>query len=216
MPYTAGPFSSQHLYLQWGGKLPGNEQWSCGLRMLRTGGGAWPPEGVASVLTPVKTAIQAFHVRVGSMISARALLSFVKLNMVDEDGTYTLDTTNQAVIADVAGGGTDYGHPNQVTIAVSTETGFSRGPAHRGRFYLPLPGMAVEADGLISVADATAIKTSSATLLTALNAASTLYKVGVMSRKSGAPAERPVTGFSVGRVLDTQRRRRRSLLETRV
>jgi len=36
----------------------------------------------------------------------------------------------------------------------------------------------------------------------------------VMSRKAGAPTTRIVTGVDVGRVLDTQRRRRRSLPES--
>src|SRR3990172_2033524 len=134
MPYTPGSFTGPHLYLQWGGKLPGAEQWSCGLRMSRTSTGPWADTDAAGLITAAKTAIQAFHVRVGSMISPKALLSFVKLNPITSGGLYALNTTNQQVIADVPGVGSDFGYPNQVTLAVSTETGFSRGPAHRGRF----------------------------------------------------------------------------------
>lgn len=216
MPYAPGPYIGQHLYLQWGGKLPGNEQWSCGLRMSTRNSGPWVPEDAATMITAAKTAIQAFHVRVGTMISPKALLSFVKLNMIEPDGTYSLDTTNQQVLADIPGTGTDFGMPNQIALAVSTETGFSRGPAHRGRFFLPIPGIQVNTDGLINAVDATAVKTSCGTLLTALNAINTKYGVAVHSRKLGSPTQRMITGFTVGRVLDTQRRRRRSLLETRV
>lgn len=213
MPYVAGPFDQAHLYLQWGGKLPGNEQWSCGLRIKSLSGAIATPTDQNAMITGMKTAIQAFHVRAGSFIGSSALLSFVKLNTITTAGVYGVDTTTQQVVADVAGGGGSTIIPNQVALAVTTETGFSRGAAHRGRFYLPMPSMAVQSDGTILSADATSVKTSCGTLLTALNAVNANFKVAIFSRKSGAPANRQVTGFSVGRVLDTQRRRRRSLAE---
>jgi predicted peroxiredoxin len=55
--------------------------------------------------------------------------------------------------------------------------------------------------------------TAATTLLTSLNAASANWEVAVFSRKQGAAGNRKVTGIEIGRVLDTQRRRRRSLAE---
>lgn len=213
MPYVPGPFISPHLYLQWGGKLPGAEQWSCGLRFSPVATGPWPPEDAAGLIAAAATAVQTYHTSANTQIHSTCKLSFVKLNAIDADGTYSLDTTNQVVLADIAGAGASAQPPNQIALAITAETGFSRGPAHRGRFYLPMPAIAVAADGMVAAATITAIKGTSTTFLTALNAISTKYKVAVHSRKAGAPAQRLVTSFSVGRVLDTQRRRRRSLVE---
>jgi len=210
MPYEPGPFSTPHWYLQWGGKLPGNEQWSCGLR-LAPESGVTPINDPAMLATAV-TAVQAFHTSPDSKIGAAAKLSFVKLNLLDVNGRYVEDITMETPIADVAGG-TASTFPNQVALAISLTTGFSRGPAHRGRFYIPVPGVPVEAtSGLITAAMATTIKGAAQTFVNALNAMPNAY-VAVMSRKFGSPAVRAVTGIEVGRVLDTQRRRRRSLAE---
>ncbi|HEY9013483.1 MAG TPA: hypothetical protein VIM84_00255, partial [Gemmatimonadales bacterium] len=57
------------------------------------------------------------------------------------------------------------------------------------------------------------VQDAAALWLTQMNASSTEFRVGVYSRKSGAPVHRLVTGVHVGRVLDTQRRRRRKLRE---
>lgn len=215
MPYTPGPFDSPHWYLQWGGKLPGDEEWSCGLRMAAIG--AFTPANDMAALTSAKNAVQAYHVSPLTYISGTAKLSFVKMNLIGTDGHYVDDSTLEIVVADVGGGGpAQQPHPNQVALAVSLTTGFSRGPAHRGRFYLPLPGQMVDEFGLIDAGSANDVSTATDTFIGALNAHTVNSKVAVFSRKSGAAQHRLVTGNQVGRVLDTQRRRRRSLLENYV
>jgi len=210
--YQVGPFDSTHLYVQWGGKLPGGEQWSCGFRMGKVGGST--EADAVSALVPVSAALAEFHVRTGTKINSKAKLSFVKVNAISLAGTYQGSGTNEATFADTPGGltvmnGTSF--PNQIALAVSLTTGFSRGPAHRGRFYLPLPVLDIDADGVASEAACDEIDASCVLLRTAVN--STGHAMWVMSRKAGAPGHREVTGFEVGRVLDTQRRRRRSLPE---
>lgn len=213
MPYTAGPFDDEHLYLQWGGKLPGGEEWSCGLRMAAAGASA--STDPAGMIAAASDAVEAYHVRATTHTSQYAKLSFVKLNYLDTAGHYAEDLTYQEILADVAGGGSATEiYPNQVALVVSLTTGVTRGPAHRGRFYLPMPSMAMEATGLIGAAQRDQVKTSTDTFIAALNAINANYDVAVFSRKLGAPAHRLVTGVEVGRVLDTQRRRRRSLAET--
>jgi len=209
--YQTGPFDSTHLYVQWGGGLPGGESWSCGFRMWKSGGSA-EADG-AACLVPVSAAIAAFHGRAASLIGTQAKLSFVKVNAISTAGTYLGSGTNEATYADDPGGGFPSTHPNQICLVASTTTGFSRGPAHRGRFYLPLPSITVGSDGRITDANAVQVDGSLATLLTDVNANGTGHVMTVMSRKAGAPGHRAVTGFEVGSVLDTQRRRRRSLVE---
>lgn len=212
MAYEPGPYDSAHLYLQWGGKLPGGEEWSCGLRLMNLGGAI--PETEPAMLAALVTSITNFHNGGAAGISALAKLSFVKLNAIGVDGHYVYDTTQETVLADISGGGTGSGFvPNQLACAVSLTTGFSRGPAHRGRFFLPMPVYATAADGMISAANAQSISGAVDTFIGAVNGASTDFDVAVFSRKLGAATHRPVTGNLVGRVLDTQRRRRRSLAE---
>lgn len=215
MPYTPGPFDSAHWVLQWGGKLPGSETWSCSLRMALTGGAVTI---TSTEHAAVVAAIQAYHQAANTQISSLAKLSFVKFNPVDVNGHYSFDTTNETIVADVAGGVTETTpkYPNQVTWVVSTVTGFSRGPAHAGRFFNPLPTVTVQADGLVGASAATNLKTTGNTLITSLNAVAAGLKVAVFSRKSGAATHRLVTGVEVGRALDTQRRRRRKLTELHV
>ena len=213
MSYEAGPYDSNHLYLQWGGKLPGGEQWSCGLRLY--GPSATAVADAVSLSDDMVAPIRAFHVSTSSYICAPAKLSFVKLNAIGVDGKYMSPSTNEQIVADVAGGGPSTPqHPNQVALAISLETGFTRGPAHSGRFYMPLPGFAVGTDGLIAASDRDLVKGAATTLLTSINATNSTWKVGVFSRKVGVAGHRAVTSIAVGRVLDTQRRRRRSLPES--
>jgi len=212
MPYVPGPFIGPHLYLQWGGKLPGNEEWSCGLRMspINTGDVA----SAAAMLPGVTAAVQAFHSSPDINTNARALLSFVKLNAIGTDGKYVLPTTNEQIVADVPGSATAANcPPNQVAHAITLTTAVSRGPAHQGRFYLPLPTYTIQPDGRILALYTDSIHGAVTSFLAALNGVNANFKVAVYSRKLGAPAQRLVTGAKVGRVLDTQRRRRRSLVE---
>lgn len=212
-PYEVGPFSAAHLYLQWGGKLPGNEQWSCGLRLINKGTGAVGDE--AGMLAGAAAAVVAFHQRAGTAIGNNALLSVVKLNSINVDGHYSEPGTTQAIYADLPGGASGAGSfPNQVANVVTLTTGFSRGPAHKGRIYLPLPYFALGVGGTITAIAADAVSDSVDTFIADLNAVNAAkWEVGVMSRKKYAPGARRVTGNLVGRVLDTQRRRRRSLVE---
>jgi hypothetical protein len=213
MVYIAGPFDNTHGYLQWGGKLPGNEQWTCGLRMADTTGGN-PAESDPTFLAALATHVTTYHQAALTGVSPLAKLSFVKFNGIGIDGKYLYQSTQEVVLADLAGGGAGAGNmPNQLALAVSLTTGFSRGPAHRGRFYLPMPTHTVGLDGLISTGAAGGVASTTTTFINGLNSITENFQVAVYSRKLGAPAHRMVTGNQVGRVIDTQRRRRRSLAE---
>lgn len=212
MTYVPGDFDTLHLYCQWGGTLPGGDEWSCGVRIAPTSGTAIAYSD--TMLNAMATAVEAWHTN--GKISPRALLTFTKLNVINNAGKYNDPVTHEHIHANVPGTGVDSRTPpNQIALAVSLTTGFTRGPAHRGRFYMPLPTILVQTDGLISAADRDTVVTPALTFLAALNtAAGSGQAVAVMSRKSGAAGHRAVTGIQVGRVLDTQRRRRNKLAET--
>lgn len=210
--YQVGPFDSTHLYVQWGGALPGGETWSCGFRMWKQAGSTEADANAA--LVPVSAALAEFHANPLVPINSRATMTFVKVNAIGTNGLYQGSGTVEATFAPIPGAATvvnGSSFPNQVALAVTCETGFTRGPAHSGRFFLPMPVVDLDANGVMLAIRAEQIGQACDTLRAAVN--TTGQVMTVMSRKQGAPGHRAITGFTVGRVLDTQRRRRRSLAE---
>lgn len=207
-------FDAPHIYVQWGGKLPGNEEWSCGFRLRRKTGVVQSGEGL-NVLPGLATAITAFHGSGNTNIGTGAKLQYVKANAISVDGHYMdPNGSNQQILADIPGGGTSQQtFPNQIALAVTLTTGFTRGPAHKGRFFLPLPNGSIDTNGLMTASAAIAISGAVDSLITAVNAVDANYEMAVFSRRPGGPGNRKVTGNLVGRAFDTQRRRRRNLVE---
>lgn len=219
------PFDRRHVLAQWGGTCPGGEIWSNSLRLAGddTGDSAHVPtqgELIDWLEGPAKDAVSAFHQAPGTSVHPNCLLTFLKMNVVGTDGRYIEAVTHEYVYpTPLPGGGSGQMHPTQVALAISLTTGLSRGPAHRGRFYLPMPVMLVStADGRIAGATAALCAAAAANFIVALADEPGLdtgggMRVCVMSRKTGAAATHVVTGVEVGRVLDTQRRRRNALDE---
>jgi hypothetical protein len=230
MAYTAGDFDRDHIQVTWGGSLPGNETWSCSLKMADARPGSPVIGNDAYIATMdmgdyadfVKTPIQNFHEDAGSNINPAAVLRYVKVAKIQHDGKMDADDSSEEFVyagdGIPGGGSTGLQYPNQCSLVVSLTTRVTRGPAHRGRFYMPLPSHYIGADGCISIADAQAVADSAAAFIESISDVPGLDipsspGVVVMSRKSSAARTYNVEGVEVGRVIDTQRRRRRSLPE---
>lgn len=194
-----------------GTTYPG-ESFSCGLNMIAPGFGtdAVQPTNLA----PFVAACSAWFGRTDTGIAAVALLRQVKVNLIGVDGLYVSKTNT--VVADlgtpVPGGKTGF-PPAQLTVAVTLKGDKVRGPASAGRIFPPLCSPQMASNGLMDPPTVLAIGNSMMTLINALNAIDPAgLRVGLVTdRLSGA--ETTVTRVQVGRVVDTQRRRRRSLLE---
>lgn len=109
--------------------------------------------------------------------------------------------------------------PLESSIAVSLYTEGRTKPRY-GRFYLPPQNIPSLTDGLISEALAEALLARTITFLTSIDTAVGALGIGdaelvVQSRKfvAGDYPRKPVRLVRVGRVVDTQRRRRRQLEE---
>lgn len=218
-------FDRRHVLAQWGGTLPGGEIWSNSLRLCSSSTGAAadvPTHGemVSWCEGPAKDALAAFHTNGTAYIANNARLVYLKMNVVDMSGHYTDQNTVEYEWTSPPYGGSSSSAipPLQICQVVSLTTEFSRGYAHRGRFYLPLPtSLPDPATGLISAAAAMSVATAAATFVEDLADEPGLdlptgLRVCVMSRH-GTGATNLVTGVEVGRVLDTQRRRRNALVE---
>ena len=218
-------YDRRHIHCQWGGTLPGGEIWSNSLRMGGTQTGDNNDMPTHEELEDwcngaAKDAVAAFHGDFGAYVHSVCKLTYLKMNVVGMNGRYTdLNTIEHVYAPPVAGGASGNPHPNQVTLCVSLSTDFSRGYAHRGRFYLPMPSIPVDGTtGLISAATAGQVAAATKTFIEALADEPGLdigplnMKVLVMSQR-GSGVTNVVTGVDVGRVLDTQRRRRTDLPE---
>jgi hypothetical protein len=218
MTYVAGPFDAEHYYLQWGGTLPGGEIFSCGMRMATNlPGNPALPDITDDYVNNIGGMVAGFHQTPQANISPTCILTYVKLNVIKVDGTYKYPQTHEYTPVGIPGGGNGSPqYPNQVALAVTLITDYTRGPAHSGRFYMPLPAIPVAVDGRITADYAGGVRAAASGLITTINNNAQNAYVAVFSRKAGAPAHRQVTGTRVGRVLDTQRRRRSALPESYV
>lgn len=176
------------------------------------------PSSDATLYEQIATLIYAYHQNPLVHIASNAFMTNVKFSEIDETGHVIGNPYNAGTATPVAGGVAPIGLPFQVAMGVSLRTG-NRGISKRGRFYLPVPGVGVNAgDGLLTAGTVQDISDTTATLLTNVNTkiraahpGSSDYAVCVASSKGYNTV---VTAVNVGRVLDTQRRRRNALPET--
>lgn len=201
-------YSEQHLRLTFGGTLGPEETWTTGLRFR-------PPTVPGETdLEDVAMRFYGFLTDTSVQMCQYVRFTWAKLAVVGTDGRYPEGV--EAILwepeSPLGGtGGTNM--PPQVTLAVTLETGVSRGRASRGRMYLPPTSLFPGTDGRLTVAQAENVAVAAASMLddvTDLMGAPVLVMSNI-----GQGVSRSVEAVSVGRVLDTQRRRRRSIDELR-
>jgi len=202
---------------------------------LGTGGGAgeeifsfgWHFSGdtgfdAAAVLGAIDTAALAGIIgdwfgRNTTQINDRAHLYSVKFSALGTDGHVLVGA--DPVIEEPEPGGTsgfasspDF--PNQIALAVSLRTATNIGTATKGRFYLPLPAIALLSTGRIDPAGPPLVAASTKTLFDDMH--TELDGAAVLSLMSDVGAGRTlgVTRVEVGDVYDTIRKRRNALQET--
>lgn len=101
--------------------------------------------------------------------------------------------------------------PPQCSVAVSWQTALPQ-RSGRGRMYLPVFVAAALTGGLLSTASQNIVKYAAGNMLASLEGAGLVPSIYGRTAKTMTP----ITGGTVGNVVDTQRRRRDKLVETRV
>lgn len=203
-----------HALLRWGGTL-GGDTWSCGVRMRGDTPGADPATFAADSLEDAADVISTSFQLSQMRYSGLARLTWVKLNSIGTDGRYSEPTTN---LFEFGGAGVSPSSsvrtPPQLAHVVSLTTDKRRGRAHIGRIFVPTSANVVEPDGRLTQAEAESMVQAARTFINDLNGLGALnpFSVAVFSGL-GAEVE-TVTGVRVGRVIDTQQRRRRQLDES--
>jgi hypothetical protein len=209
------PYAEPHIHLTWGGTLFGVETWSNGLRISHP-----QPDSPELMLgwaqNYIDEATEAITTwwKTGNLVSnSRAFLTWVKMQPVGTDGRYLAgQDTNERLLTTPGEPGSGSVQPAQLAIVHTLLTSRPRGLGSHGRIYVPC-GYDVQNDGLMFPTDCGNMAQVTANLIQALASMDNPglgTNVQVMSTRGiSATVER----VGVGRVIDTQRRRRRNLPE---
>lgn len=161
----------------------------------------------------------------GPHISVSVVAEDIRVYLIGTDGRMTGNGPVMHTFAPgaVKGSGQAYAYPPQVSLAIST-VATDRGPAKRGRFYLPGPSRSLETDGRLGAANVGDFLTRVTTLLKDTSDcfdALGLRSVGAVNISPGPAGsstgtQQVIDHLEVGRAYDTIRTRRNALLEEHV
>lgn len=225
MPYPP------HWRLTFGGQFWSTEEWSCSLRIADPSssfadafnGPLYARLQSQAFVDDVAEDVRKFFTSATATFSNLARLDYVKFNAIGPDGRYVdqANTYEKRWSPNLASGGTAAGTP-QLALAVTLRSDRGRGPLSRGRFFLPTHAQPEggTSGARISTLAATNVANATVTLIRDLNnwpgtdatdAAVCLVSPGGRGLPDGGVE--PVIRVEVGRILDTQRRRRTKLAE---
>lgn len=149
-------------------------------------------------------------------------LTGIKLNRIGVDGRYVDDTSFEHTYPTPIPGTASLQPIPQAAVVASMRTAAERGPASRGRMYLPPASGFTAVDGTTGLATASnALRVAQAVaqlvdgINDAYNATFPAFSVGevVVASNVGLGRFRRVTEIRVGRVVDVMRSRRSALSE---
>lgn len=189
------------------------EEWQFSLRVGPTVFASQAERAAAAL-----TCKQGWDQYCAGSVQSIARLQSVRVAQVDglgkvsktDGGAYNQADHNE----DSPGVGAGDSLPLQIALAVSLRTARS-GPEGKGRFYLPAPAVALGADRRVTAERAGTIAANMKAFVEHVDGAFTQFGVpgGNVVVASSKGFLSVVTGVRVGRVLDTQRRRRGDMQE---
>lgn len=198
------------------GTLPGGEKWSVN-PVWQIGGVSTAEDVTSDEALTMATAAAAAAVPTGlaAIMSSTTFLTGIRLEARRWDGT--LAAQAEALKGTAVAGTGPQGNPFQTSLVSSLRTA-GVGASGRGRLYWPATGIPIviaplRPNSTTMSTTLTAIKTYLTSLTAALTPTLTNAPVlSVWSRTHGSTL--PVTSIQCGDVMDVQRRRRDSLIET--
>jgi len=207
------PYASQHWLIRNLFHIQGTDETA--VIDLRAAGGELTTGLIpdATFANAVRNACQAMLTTLDSARADYSRYDGAQVASVAPDGHYVVEPTVAA--ATDACEGTFAGMPPQLAVVATLWTGSSLGKGNYGRFYLPYCGYTEAGTPLMSTALTTQFRGAFKTFLDAVNTALPgAASIRVMSNSTQGLQQKPVTQVRVGRVIDTQRRRRSQLDES--
>lgn len=219
-------YSENFAELRFGGSAwAGQETWSCGLKLRHIGGDALEPmfADTVSTIEDVAGVVEDYFTG-DSGFSGGCLLEWVRLNVISAaTGKYAFPNSPQIFeFEEPVSSGKNVGYP-QIAYCVTLRGLPKRGPAARGRWFVPVAAAGppvVTSTGVMPLQLAQPWANAAAVFLDALQGITSgegpntwsPYLYG-FSETTGT-ADSPIALVQVGNVYDTQRRRRKSIVET--
>lgn len=216
---AVGRFAGRHKLLTVYGTLFGVESWQFGLRIA-------PGSDTTSVsqaqVDACKAPILTWFTDANAGFPTSTLLTGCKLAPIGEDGKYPPgEVAYTGDIVDTGGPINTNVHPPQCAMVMTlVSSAVPRGRGSLGRVYFPAPALSISSTGTVGGYTATAV-VAFRTLLNAINAIPDLGTVAIYAReglRNGVvlPAFYTPVGFCrMDNVMDTQRRRRKSIVGVR-
>lgn len=201
------PYPRTHQLITFiGDAFTGQEIWQTSVRIDSS---TAPTE---TELEGYATAYANFHAASGAGIGNAVRFLAVKGALIDASGHYPNDFEASEYVrpTPLVGGGPGIGIP-QLSTVLTLNTTRSRGLGSVGRMFPPSTAFSPQPDGRMSTGTAQGLADLGATLISDINAAAPGNVTVFGQTGSGTAFE--VTGVRVGRVIDTQRRRRNGLAE---
>lgn len=209
-------FTTDHLYVTFGGTAPGNEIWQTGLRFEPEGAGpaftGWDLISVSDIGSHVEALVSTLT----SLWPDDIYVNWTKLAAIKADGEYDREPKVHEHLPAVAGTAS-VRLPLQCAVVVSLWSGMSFGKANHGKMYLP--SLDFSRSSGHAGADAARASTVGIAMQTFIHdvdgevsTAGMNYRPAIMS-DSASPVTKPVAKLRVGRLADTQQRRRRGASE---
>jgi hypothetical protein len=213
-------YNRDAYYLTFGGPLFQTEIWQCGIKFTPTSGedifeGAFSNISMSDIADDLRTWMTSGSN--GAQIGSSARLAWAKLAVLDKAGHFKFDPMSEEITPEVMPPQTTV-YPAQVAYCVTLWSGGRLGRANYGRFYVPVPSMIVgqQSEGVMTTTNAFNAAAAATAMINAVNGE--IDTVGINTRpaiysKVGTGTTKVAQYVSVGRALDTQRRRRNSLQE---
>lgn len=211
-------YATPHNLITWfGDGWAQQEEWQFGLRL----DGA-PATATLAQMTSLENALLPIFNSSDGGISEKARLLGVKQAQIGTDGLYIPNSNSvEKLLASPKPGSVATTAYPQISYCITLQSARSRGLASKGRIYPPAVAFVPLMDGRILQAVAIGYGDLFKAFILAVNAVG-LGTVSVMSKGSsvgatpGVGVTEPVTSLRVGRVADTQRRRRSDIAELHV
>lgn len=213
----------QHVLVEFGGQLIDNgtadEIWACGVRCIDANSGGYTADP-DEALNVMHQALAEWFAAPASGMSVRSTLTYLKINNINAAGHYASNETHAYYWGTPVPGGANQAAPAFCSVAMTWETGVTRGLAARGRIYPPNFTEAPNGSN-ISAAGRDRVRDAGYALLHDVIAGTTragdtedMLVPSVVSGV-GAGAHRPIIAVTCDDVYDVQRRRKNQTKSTR-
>ena len=217
-------YSHPFIKLTWGGTLAeGQDIWSSGLHLATPENdegqilASFIAMALEGTITPLSNRVVTFFSQVNTGVPTGVKLTWVKLAMIGTDGKYSQPPIE--IEKDTSGGSNVAGVP-QNSLVVTLDSDKWKDPGKYNRFYMPFGLAGAGSVYSLNTLAQNNYLTNAKTFINGINSdlsfLDTNLTVSCVTTSEVTNGYLPVQKIKIGRLVDTQRRRRNSIPEVYV